>query len=71
MDGGGCEELSASSSDQSKATGELVLELRWGGGEVVEERRRLVLDTEVEETPRSRRRTAAAAAMGKERGVTE
>jgi hypothetical protein len=47
----------------------LVLGLRWGGGEVVEERRRLVLDTEVDEAPRSRRRTTAA--MGKERWVAE
>jgi hypothetical protein len=48
----------------------LVLGLRWGGSEVVEERRRLVLDTEVDEAPRSRRRTAAAA-MAKERWVAE
>jgi hypothetical protein len=47
----------------------LVLGLWWVGGEV-EERRRLVLDTEVDEAPRSRRRTAAAA-MGKERWVAE
>jgi hypothetical protein len=64
---GGGEGLS-SSSDQSKATGELVLELRLvGGGEDVEERRRRVLNLATEQVGRRRGRVAAAAAMGRKR----